>query len=82
MSRFVICYQGANDPSQQEERSLLSSLASLKQAKVIDQMPGTLLVDGPESEIAKVVKRLRQWSLSPARKVAVQPPHKRLRQPA
>ena len=79
MSRFVICYQGPSDPPAQEERSLVSSF---KRAKVIDKMPGTLLVDGPESEIATVVKRLRQWSFSPERKVSIKPPHKRIRQTA
>ncbi|MEI2415531.1 hypothetical protein V8Z80_05035 [Orrella sp. JC864] len=76
MSRFVICYQGASDPSVQEERSLVSSF---KRAKVIDKMPGTLLVDGPESEIARAVARLGRWTFRPERKLAASPPHKRLR---
>lgn len=79
MSRFVICYSGPNDPPKREERSLVSSF---KRAKVIDKMPGTLLVDGPESEIAKAVNRLDHWTFSPERPVSLKPPHKRIRHAA
>ena len=61
MSRFVILYQGVTDPSAQEERSLVSSL---KRAKVIDRMPGTILVDGSEAEVSSVVKKLKKWTFS------------------
>lgn len=79
MSRYVICYQGANDPSQQEVNSLLSCF---DRVKVIDTLPGTLLVDGPKAEIASAVKGMSQWTFSPERVVSVRPPRRRLKAPA
>lgn len=79
MSRFVLLYQGVADPSVQEERSLVSSL---KTSKVIDRMPGTILVDGPETEVASAVKRLKKWTFSPERSLAINPPRRRIKTPA
>lgn len=80
MSRYVICYQGDCDPPRQEERRLVSSLN--KHAKVIEQIPGSILVDGAESEIAAALDRLKLWTFSPERSVRIRPPHKRIKQPA
>jgi hypothetical protein len=71
MSRFVIVYNDNSDPPAQDERRIVASLTT---AKVIDQMPGTLLVDGPEAEVATAVSRLDKWSFSPERPMAANPP--------
>lgn len=78
MSRFVILYQGVTDPPAGEERSLVSSL---KRAKVIDRMPGNILVDGSEAEVVSVVKKLKLWTFSPVGSAGIKPPHKVLKQP-
>lgn len=79
MSRFVLLYQGTSDPSHQEERSVVSAL---KTAKVVDRIPGSILVEGPESEVASVVRRCQNWTFSPVRSVGIAPPHKRVKLPA
>lgn len=76
MSRFVLLYQGTSDPSRQEERSVVSAL---KTAKVVDRTPGSILVEGPESEVASVVQQCQNWTFSPVRSVGVSPPHKRVK---
>lgn len=79
MSRFVLLYQGTSDPSRQEERSVVSAL---KTAKVVDRTPGSILVEGPEAEVASVVRQRQNWTFSPVRSVGVAPPHKRVKLPA
>lgn len=76
MSRFVLLYQGIGDPSQQEERVLVSAF---KAAKVVDWLPGSILVDGDEAEVASVVKKNKNWAFSPERSASVAPPHQRIR---
>lgn len=77
MSRFVLVYQGASEPSRQEERSLLSAL---KSAKVVDRMPGTILIEGNEAEVASAVRQSKSWTLARERSMSAAPPHQRVRQ--
>lgn len=77
MSRFVLVYQGTNDPSQQEEQSLVSAL---KKTKVVDRMPGTILVDGDEAVVASAVSNCRDWTFSRQQSMGVAPPHRRMKQ--
>ena len=78
MSRFVFSYQGNTDPTVQEESELVFALSN---AWLVDHSPGTLLVDGNESELGRVVQRFNRWRLSPAVQVAVNPPRKRILHP-
>lgn len=75
MSRFVLLYNGPSDPPAEEEGKLISSL---KNTKVIDRMPGTVLVDAAESDIRATLKKFSKWSWSPEVKVTVSPPRKRI----
>jgi hypothetical protein len=79
MSRFVILYQGLTDPSAQEESSLVSAL---KKSKIVDRMPGTILVEGPEAEIASVICGRRNWTFTRERSVGIKPPHRNIKQAA
>ncbi|WP_144637685.1 hypothetical protein [Bordetella genomosp. 13] len=81
MSRYVICYQGDCDPPRKEERQVVSSL-NKHDATVIEQIPGSLLVDGIEADIAAALDRLEHWTFTPERSVRIRPPHKRIKQPA
>lgn len=72
MARFVLLYQSLHDPSAQEQGALLSLL---KQTRVVDQSPGSLLVEGPEEELAFAVKQCPAWTCSPAQELGVSPPH-------
>lgn len=76
MDRFVVIYQGRCDPSHEEERSLLSALEDVK---VVDRMPGTLLVEGEEAAVAAAVGRCDNWSFSQERSFSVKPPHQRIK---
>ena len=75
MSRYIVHYTGPADPSVQEESTLLSSL---KDAKIIDQMPGTLLVDAAESDLAVLARKFKKWRFAPEVTVTVNPPRKRI----
>lgn len=79
MNRFVVIYEGLHDPSVQEERTLLSAL---KPAKVVDRMPGTLLVEGPAALVEAAVRGCKNWKLAREGTASVAPPHKRVRQMA
>ncbi len=78
MSRYVLLYQGITDPSSQEESTLV---ASLKNAKIIDRMPGSLLVDAAESELTALMQKFKKWSFTPDVGVVVKPPRKRIANP-
>ena len=71
MSRFILHYLGANDPTSQEENRLVSSLGT---AVVIDRIPGSLLVEAPESELAETMAAFEQWDFAPEAKVSIEPP--------
>ena len=75
MSRFVIHYIGNSDPSS-EEQSLLES--SLKNATILDRMPGSLLIEAPEHPLAEKAADLAQWRVTPAASITVSPPRKRI----
>jgi hypothetical protein len=75
MGSFVIVYKGQGSPSDSEEREVLSALAR-KSARVVDQMPGTIMVEGSESEVASALRGRSSWRLSPAGSVDVAP-HRR-----
>lgn len=79
MNRFVVVYAGLHDPSAQEERTLLSAL---KPAKVVDRMPGTLLVEGQASLVEAAVRRCKNWTFAQEGAAHVAPPHKRIRRAA
>lgn len=79
MSRFVVLYQGSSDPSTQEERSLVSAF---KRVKVVDRMPGTMLVEGEEADVASAVRQVANWSFSLERTLSAAPPHRRLKRAA
>lgn len=75
MSRFVIHYIGNSDPSKAEESRLVSSL---KNAAIIDRMPGSLLVEAPEPPLAGDDATFAQWRVTPEASAAVPSPHKRI----
>lgn len=56
-------------------------MSALKTAKVVDRMPGSILVEGPEAEVASVVQQCQNWTFSPVRSVGVVPPHKHVKVP-
>lgn len=56
-------------------------MSALKTAKVVDHMPGSILVEGPEAEVAAVVQQCQNWTFSPVRSVGVAPPHKHVKAP-
>lgn len=79
MSRFVVLYQGATDPSMQEERSLVSAL---KRVTVVDRMPGTMLVEGDEADVECALRQMPNWTFSRERVLSAAPPHHRLKRAA
>lgn len=80
MSRYVVVYNGLNDPPRAEERSLVSALR--KSVTVVDSMPGTILVEGAEAAVASVVGKRPNWQFSAAAHVAVRPPHRAIKRAA
>lgn len=76
MGRFVVIYKGNSDPSSKEERSLLSAL---KAVKVVDRIPGTMLVEGEEADVASAVRQHSKWTFSRERGLSAPPPHRRVK---
>lgn len=58
------------------------SALKVKAAKVVDRLPGTILVDGDEAKVASVVRQNKNWTFSPERSASVAPPHRRIRRAA
>lgn len=79
--RFVVRYRGPADPPTEEERLIADCLDDEGDLKVVDRMPGSLLVEGDEADVARAVERAPCWVFSPEVAVVVSPPHKRLRRP-
>jgi len=71
--------QGISDPSTQEERTLVSAL---KRVKVVDCMPGTMVVEGDEADVASAVRQAPNWTFSRERGASVAPPHHRIKRAA
>lgn len=57
-------------------------MSALKAAKVVDRLPGTILVDADEAEVASVLRKNKNWTFSPERTASVAPPHRRIRRAA
>ncbi|MFT3815704.1 MAG: hypothetical protein QM740_20450 [Acidovorax sp.] len=54
-------------------------MSALKATKILDRIPGTVLVEGEESAVASAVRQCKNWTFSPERSLSVKPPHKRVR---
>jgi len=80
MSRYVVVYNGLNDPPRAEERSLVSALR--KSVTVVDSMPGTILVDGAKTAVASVVDKRPNWKYSAEAHAAARPPHRAVKRAA
>lgn len=72
MSRFILLYQGIDDPPEHVESALLSALRT---ATVLDRMPGNILVEGPEAEIRSAARECEGWSVCPVQAASISPPH-------
>jgi hypothetical protein len=68
MGRFILLYGGVEDPSVKEQKRLLSAL---KNAVVLDSMPGSILVEGMEGELALAMAHEKDWSFSPERSIGI-----------
>jgi len=49
---------------------------------VVDRLPGTILVDADEAEVASVVRKNKNWTFSPQRSASIAPAHQRIRRAA
>ena len=45
----------------------------------VDRLPGTILVDADEAEVASVVRKNKNWTFSPQRSASIAPAHQRIR---
>lgn len=63
MSRFVLVYQADHVPSKEETSAVLRALAALK---VVDHMPGIILLEGDYADVAAVLRTNKKWSCAPA----------------
>lgn len=77
MSRYIIRYQGACDPTAREERRLLASLKD--RVRVLDRMPGMWLVDGSQDVLAEALAGQECWRVTPEQTISTRPPHKHLK---
>jgi hypothetical protein len=73
MARFVIVFQGTQDPSPSAVQALL---ARLKGVEVVDEMPGTLMVEGSKAQLSSQLSGLTDWCMSPAQVANVRPPRR------
>lgn len=68
MGLFMVAFEGVADPPPQEEAALRSALAGLP---VVDQWPGTVVVEAPQEALAQRLKALPRWSWAPAQSLGL-----------
>lgn len=76
MSRYALIYAGEGDPSAQVEADLIAALSPYK---VLDRMPGILLVDGPRVQLEAMARKFSGWRLSPIANATINPPGPRIK---
>lgn len=74
--RFVIVYGGTTDPPSAEQARVVSLI---KRGKVVDALPGTILVDGERGDVEVAIRDMPNWSFALEQAATVAPPHKVLR---
>ncbi len=73
MARFVIVYQGMQDPTPVQEHALRERLQDVK---VLDHTPGAMLVEGTSSRLRSLLADVPDWELATAATVRVRPPRR------
>ena len=76
MDRFVLTYEKIDDPPKHEVDALVTSL---KGSKILDRLPGSLLVQGSSKVISAVRERFPDWKVSQMAYASAKPPGRKLR---
>ena len=76
MDQFVLTYDKLEDPPEHEVDALVTSL---KGSKILDRMPGSILVQGSHDVISSVRDRFPDWKLSKMAYASAKPPGRKLR---
>ena len=76
MDLFVLTYEKIDDPPKQEVDALVTSL---KGSKILDRMPGSILVEGSRRVISSVGERFPDWRLTKMAYASAKPPNRKLR---
>lgn len=63
MLRFVLTFDSFQDPSPEQTRALLDSLPPLV---VVDQFPGSVLVEGLQQDVVHALMKVQGWTWSSA----------------
>lgn len=51
-------------------------MSALKRVRVLERMPGTILVEGDEADVASAVGQVPNWTFSRERSASASPPHR------
>jgi hypothetical protein len=74
MSRLVVSYKFPSDPPPKELEAVEQLLAGLR---VVDRMPGTLLVEGTLSDVrSRLATTKPNWSATPVQQLRSPSPHR------
>jgi hypothetical protein len=76
VDQFVLTYEKIDDPPEQEVDALVTSL---KGSKILDRMPGSILVQGSRSVLSTVGERFPDWKLTKMAYGSANPPNRKIR---
>lgn len=76
MEQYVFTYDRLEDPPAHEVDALVKSL---KGSKILDRMPGSILVQSSATKAKAVRTRFPNWKLQPMGTASATPPNRKLR---
>ena len=76
MDEFVLTYEKIDNPPKQEVDALVTTL---KGSKILDRMPGSILVQSSREVISSVRERFPDWKVSQMGHASAKPPNRKLR---
>jgi hypothetical protein len=76
VDQFVLTYEKVDDPPEHEVDALVTSL---KGSKILDRLPGSILVQGSHKVLSSVGEQFPDWKLTRMAYASATPPNRKLR---
>jgi hypothetical protein len=76
VDQFVLTYEKIDDPPKHEVDALVTSLRG---SKILDRLPGSILVQGSREIISTVGQQFPDWKLTQMAYASAKPPNRKLR---
>ncbi len=78
MKTYSITYKSITDPTKKEQSSLINELKG-KNITILDEMPGSILIEAKKAIIIDILNHYPLWNYSDNEKISLDLPKKKIK---